>query len=232
MGSYELLDILFAKNVSKFHKILFYIFSVLIFHVAANYPSFAVIGFSLLAVVFLVLSVLSHSQFPELENLVSYQAKSLLGFVYVGLLPSYAYRILNLPNGMIWFMTLLAVVFAGDIMAYIVGILVGKHKINPRLSPKKTWEGSIGGLVGSLTAGYVCSLYLPQIQLSGLLVTALCAGFVAQFGDFFESLLKRVADVKDSGGLMPGHGGVLDRLDGVLFASPVIMIVASLFESF
>jgi phosphatidate cytidylyltransferase len=63
------------------------------------------------------------------------------------------------------------------------------------------------------------------------LVTAICAGFVAQVGDFFESLLKRVADVKDSGGIMPGHGGVLDRLDGVLFAAPIVMIVASLFES-
>jgi phosphatidate cytidylyltransferase len=162
---------------------------------------------------------------------VRYQAASVLGFVYVGLFSSYAYRLLDLNHGLIWFSFLLAVVFAGDIGAYLVGVLIGKHKINPRFSPKKTWEGSIGGLISSLIAGFVYSQFLPQIQLNTLLITALCAGFVAQFGDFFESLIKRVADVKDSGNLMPGHGGVLDRLDGVLFASPLILIVASLSES-
>ncbi len=231
VGGYELTRILLPKESGKFHKILFYLVLLLIFHLAANYAAFAVVAFSLLTVVFLILSILAHGAFNDLGNLVRYQATSVLGFVYVGLLPSYAYRLLDLNHGLFWFFTLLAVVFGGDIGAYLVGVLVGKHKINPRISPKKTWEGSIGGLIGSLIAGYACSLFLPQIQLKTLLVTALCAGFAAQFGDFFESLIKRVVDVKDSGNLMPGHGGVLDRLDGVLFASPIIMIVASLFES-
>jgi len=231
IGGYELIQILLPKNSGRFHKGLFYVLLLLIFHVAANYPSFAVVAFSVLIVLFLVLSLLSHQSFAELEGLVEYQAKAVLGFVYLGLLPSYAYRLLDLNNGMMWFLTLLAVVFTGDVGAYLVGITLGKHKINPRLSPKKTWEGSIGGLAGSLVAGFVCSHFLPQIQLNAILVMAVCAGFVAQFGDFFESLIKRVADVKDSGSLMPGHGGILDRIDGVLFASPVLMLVASLFES-
>lgn len=231
IGGYELIQILLPKGTGKFHKSLFYLILLLIFHVAANYPSFAVVGFATLTVVFWVLSIIAHQGFSELDGLVRYQAKSIMGFVYLGLLPSYAYRLLDLNNGMIWFLTLLAVVFAGDIGAYLVGITLGKHKVNPRLSPKKTWEGSIGGLLGSLAAGWVCSHFLPQIQLNAILVTAVCAGFVAQFGDFFESLIKRVADVKDSGNLMPGHGGILDRIDGVLFASPVLMLVASLFES-
>lgn len=231
IGGHELIQMLLPKSTGLFHKALFYAFLVMIFHVAANYPSFAVIGFSLLSVIFCILSIFAHQAFAELETLVQYQAKSVMGFLYLGLLPSYAYRLLDLNNGLIWFLTLLAVVFAGDIGAYLVGITLGKHKINPRLSPKKTWEGSLGGLLGSLAAGYVCSRFLPEIQLNAILVTAVCAGFVAQFGDFFESLIKRVADVKDSGNLMPGHGGILDRIDGVLFASPVLMLVASLFES-
>lgn len=231
VGGTELINILLPKNTGKFHKILFYLFLVLIFHVSANYPAFAVVAFSIATVLFLVLSLLWDKGFAELPPLVEYQAKSVLGFVYLGLLPSYAYRLLDLNNGLIWFLTLLAVVFAGDIGAYVVGVLIGKHKINPRLSPKKTWEGAMGGLIGSTLAGFACSYFLPQIQVNALLVTAVCAGFVAQFGDFFESLVKRVADVKDSGRIMPGHGGVLDRIDGVLFASPVIMMVASLFEA-
>lgn len=231
VGGFELISILLPKSTGKFHKALFYVMLLLIFHVAANYPAFAVVAFAVITVLFLVLSLLGQQQFPELETLIQYQAKSVLGFVYLGLLPSYAYRLFDLNNGLIWFLTLLGVVFAGDIGAYLVGVLIGKHKINPRLSPKKTWEGALGGLIGSSIAGFACSYFLPQIQVNALLVTALCAGLVAQFGDFFESLMKRVADVKDSGHLMPGHGGVLDRIDGVLFASPVIMMVASLFEA-
>jgi phosphatidate cytidylyltransferase len=231
VGGYELIQILLPKGTGKFHKILFYIILLLIFHIAANYPAFAVTAFALLTVIFWVMSILSHQGFAELDNIIGYQAKAVMGFVYLGLLPSYAYRLLGLNHGLIWFLTLLAVVFAGDTGAYIIGLTFGKHKINPRLSPKKTWEGSVGGLLGSLLAGYVCSHFLPDIQIYAILITSVCAGFVAQFGDFFESLIKRVADVKDSGSVMPGHGGILDRIDGVLFASPVLMIVASLFES-
>jgi phosphatidate cytidylyltransferase len=231
IGGYELIQILLPKGTGKFHKVLFYVILLLIFHMAANYPSFTVVAFAVLTVIFWVLSVLTHQGFAELDGLVRYQAKAVMGFVYLGLLPSYAYRLLDLSHGLVWFVTLLAVVFAGDTGAYLVGILAGKHKINPRLSPKKTWEGSFGGLLGSLAAGFVCSRFLPDIQVNAILITSVCAGFVAQFGDFFESLIKRVADVKDSGSLMPGHGGILDRIDGVLFASPILMLVASLFES-
>jgi phosphatidate cytidylyltransferase len=231
VGAYELVQILLPAGIPRFHRVLFYLLAVLIFHLAANYPSFALFGFVLLTILFLVLSVLMHEGFPELEGLLKYQARSILGFVYIGLLPSFAYRLLELPHGLLWFASLLLIVFAGDIGAFAAGALVGRHKINPRLSPKKTWEGALGGLAGSLVMGYACSYFLPHISLTSLLATALSTGFVAQIGDFFESLIKRVADVKDSGKLMPGHGGVLDRLDGVFFASPIIMIVASLFES-
>lgn len=231
VGGVELIEILFPPKTSGVHKSLFYVFLIFIFHFATHYPSSIALGFSLFTILFLIISLLTHRGFDELENLVLYQAKSILGFVYVGLLPSYAYRLLDLNNGLTWFVSLLAIVFAGDVMAYLSGVVLGRHKITPRLSPKKSWEGAVGGLLGSLLAGYGCSYFLPDASPAGLMLTAVLAGLIAQFGDFFESLLKRVADVKDSGTLMPGHGGVLDRLDGVLFASPVLLLAASLFEA-
>jgi phosphatidate cytidylyltransferase len=167
----------------------------------------------------------------ELTSLSSLQAKSLLGFFYIGLLPVFADHLIHLQHGGIWFLTLLGVVFAGDSMAYVFGMAWGKHKIMPSISPKKTLEGAAGGLLGSLIAALIANIFLPHIPLFAICAMGLLAGAVGQFGDFFESLLKRVADVKDSGSLMPGHGGVLDRLDGVIFAAPFVYLTASLFEA-
>lgn len=231
VGMYELLGILFPKISTLAPKLLCFVFTAVIFHLSAAYPSLALNGIAVLVPLFLVISLLMQNTFADLQDLTAFQAKSILSFVYMGLLPSFAYRLLDLSSGAYWFLMLLGVVFGGDIGAYALGLAFGKHKISPRLSPKKTWEGAVGGLLGSVITGAVCSYILPHVPIATLLVTSLCAGFVAQFGDFFESLLKRVADVKDSGKVMPGHGGVLDRIDGVLFASPVVFLVASLFEA-
>jgi phosphatidate cytidylyltransferase len=100
----------------------------------------------------------------------------------------------------------------------------------PQISPKKTIEGSIGGLFGSCLAAGLFHLKLPHIPLPALICLGFAVGLVGQMGDLFESMLKRVANQKDSGSLMPGHGGVLDRLDGVLFAAPVMFAGVSLLE--
>ncbi len=231
VGAYELANILLPKSISKLHKFLFFLTAILNFHTATHYPSVAMIAISIFIVIFFTLGILTHKYFLNLDDLLSYQTRSVAGFIYISLLPSYAYRILELSHGLIWFGVLLASVFAGDIGAYIMGTLAGRNKILPRLSPNKTWEGAFGGLLGSVAAGYAYSNLLPHVPLFGLLAIALFAGVVAQAGDFFESLIKRTAGVKDSGWIMPGHGGALDRIDGVLFASPVVMIAASLFEA-
>ena len=129
-----------------------------------------------------------------------------------------------------WFFGLLGFVFTGDTCAYLAGSKFGKHSFFPALSPKKTVEGSLGGLLGSALAAVVFHFFVPQFSLPFLILLSLVVGFVGQMGDFFESLLKRVANQKDSGSLMPGHGGVLDRIDGVLFAAPLMYLGASLFE--
>ena len=111
----------------------------------------------------------------------------------------------------------------GDSAAYYVGSSWGKRKLYPEVSPKKSIEGALGGLAGSLAGAVVFKLlWFPDLPLIHCLVVALFAAVLAQLGDLFESLLKRSFGVKDSGMIIPGHGGILDRLDSILFAAPVL----------
>jgi phosphatidate cytidylyltransferase len=148
--------------------------------------------------------------------------KQVLGIVYIPLLLSFLIMIRREPDGMTWIYFLLAIIFAGDISAYYVGSYLGRHKLNPAVSPGKTIEGAIGGLVGNLLAGAVgIYFFLPTLSWAIGIVFFLGVGIAGQVGDLFESELKRSSSIKDSGGLLPGHGGFLDRIDALLFASPV-----------
>ncbi len=132
----------------------------------------------------------------------------------------------GIPKGHFWLLTALMVVWAADSGAYFVGRHFGKHKLSPRISPNKTIEGLIGGMVAGVTAGVLMSLAAGATidQLPAIALVALVATLFSVIGDLFESLLKRHAGVKDSGHLIPGHGGVLDRLDGVLAALPAFAL--------
>jgi phosphatidate cytidylyltransferase len=119
-----------------------------------------------------------------------------------------------------------ALIWANDTGAYLTGIAIGKHKIWPSISPKKTWEGFIGGLLVSIVIAFVLNKWAALelfsfIQLLGL---ALITGLFGVFGDFIESAIKRNANIKDSGNLLPGHGGILDRIDSLLCVSPFVFI--------
>jgi phosphatidate cytidylyltransferase len=125
------------------------------------------------------------------------------------------------PNGKWLLLFALAITWAADTTAYFVGRAMGKHPLAPHISPKKTWEGSIGGIVGSLIIGYVAKFFVP-IPLGHLLAMAFVANVAGQMGDLLESAYKRSAGVKDSGSLLPGHGGVLDRIDALVLCFPVV----------
>jgi phosphatidate cytidylyltransferase len=127
-----------------------------------------------------------------------------------------------------WILFVLGVVWCGDTGAYFVGRAIGRHKLHPRVSPKKTIEGAIGGLAGSVGGAFalVAVLDLPIDPLKTVFV-ALVGGAVAQLGDLTESLVKRACGVKDSGAILPGHGGMLDRIDGVLLALPFFYLALS-----
>lgn len=180
------------------------------------------------SIYFLTIVLFNVTSRRDLPTAVQLQGAGLMGFLYVGLFPALALRLLKFEQGDVWFFGLLAIVFAGDTMAYITGRFFGKHKLFEAVSPKKTVEGAIGGLIGSALAGVVIAQFLPKEASSWMMIAAATiTGAFAQIGDLHESLLKRVADVKDSGSIMPGHGGSLDRLDGVLFAAPVYFSLVS-----
>jgi phosphatidate cytidylyltransferase len=120
-------------------------------------------------------------------------------------------------------------VWFGDTAAYYVGKTVGAHPLAPRVSPKKTVEGCVGGFLGNMAAAFVGQkLLLPAAPLAHLLVISLVLGAFSQIGDLSESAMKRSAGIKDSSNLLPGHGGMLDRIDGVLFASPPLLTYLSI----
>ena len=145
------------------------------------------------------------------------------GICWLGLLPGFYVSMRYQENGAILIALAFAAVSSGDIGAYYGGSLLGRHPLAPKLSPKKTIEGTVFGLAASaIGAAVVAHFWLPTATWTTGLLVGLVLGVVGQAGDLFESSVKRTAAVKDSSTLLPGHGGVLDRLDGLLFGGPVL----------
>jgi phosphatidate cytidylyltransferase len=166
----------------------------------------------------------------NLEDLLASLFRAQMGLMYCAVFPSFAFALMEKSFG--WFFYLLVIVFSGDICAYFFGRAFGNRKIFPHVSPNKSWAGVGGGLFGSmLGAGIYASIYF-QYSLPWVISLAAVVGLGAQMGDYFESLLKRVRKVKDSGRLMPGHGGILDRLDGIYFAAPLVFMMTQILERF
>lgn len=184
---------------------------------------------ALASCLFLALSIVRIETKSSLIVMAKTQYSALVGFVYVALFPSWVVKTLLFEHGMTWFLFLLSIVFAGDSMALIVGKYKGSKKLLEAVSPKKTVEGALGGLLGSSLAAIVFWIFwLRTYSLPELMLISILTGIFAQIGDLFESLLKRIANVKDSGGIMPGHGGLLDRVDGVYFAGPIFYVLLEL----
>lgn len=126
-------------------------------------------------------------------------------------------------------MGIFLIIWMYDSMAYVFGSMFGKHKICTRISPKKSWEGLIGGAVFAVVMAFINAVLFHELSLVNWIVIALLIVTFGTSGDFFESKLKREAGVKDSGNILPGHGGLLDRFDTMLFAAPVIFVWITLF---
>lgn len=152
-----------------------------------------------------------------------------LGAVYVGGLLSTYPRTLLLPRGEHWVLLGILAVAAGDTMAYFTGRAIGRRKLAPAVSPNKTVEGAVGGLLGSVgCAVFYAHGFLPGESAGYAAAAGAAVGIFGQAGDLFESLVKRAAGVKDSGTILPGHGGILDRADGILAAGPILYLFAAL----
>jgi phosphatidate cytidylyltransferase len=149
------------------------------------------------------------------------------GPIYVGSL-AHVLLLHQLPHGGAWVLLSMFLAWLSDTFAYFAGVFFGKHKLYPKLSPKKTVEGSLGGLLGSVVGALALSAtLLPELRTLDAVLLAIVAGALGQAGDLFESLLKRSTGVKDSGAILPGHGGLLDRVDALIFTSMTTWLYAS-----
>ncbi len=146
-----------------------------------------------------------------------------LGIYYVALLFAFQVAIRMSADGKYWLVFMYLVIWASDTGAYYAGTNLGKHKLYPKISPQKSVEGLIGGVLAAMAAAHLCRVwFLPVLTVKEATVLGFVLVVAGTLGDFVESLLKRSAGVKDSGNIIPGHGGVLDRMDSMLFAAPVL----------
>jgi phosphatidate cytidylyltransferase len=159
------------------------------------------------------------SLFGELgAHLVGRMAMTGFGVLWVAVGFSYLLLVRGLKHGMALTILVLVCTIMSDTLAFFVGKAIGRHKMAPHISPGKTVEGALGGLVGAVIAALIVRIYSPWLPTKDAMVLGLIVGVVGQWGDLFESTLKRDFRVKDSGRMLPGHGGVLDRFDSLLFA--------------
>lgn len=202
-------------------QILSAIFGIILFVVASRismFSPFFLLVFLLGFVVCCIVELFRHTP-ARIDNIAYF----LLGQVYIAMPICLMYKILSYNH--ILLLALFVIIWASDTFAYLAGSLFGKHKLSPSISPNKSWEGVVGGLIGALLTALVFYLIVSapttcklSASLIHWLIFALIIVVFGTLGDLLESLLKRTAGVKDSGHIMPGHGGLLDRLDSVIFA--------------
>ncbi len=179
--------------------------------------------FPFFVIALFILSILFMATSDDLSSATSKMGRALFGILYVGFLLAHVSLIRNMTNGRLWVLLLVVTVWAGDIFALLIGSFFGRHKLYPKISPNKTFEGLGGAMVGSIIVALIFSMiFIPRLERVPCILLAIGLGFLGQFGDFTESMLKRGAQVKDSGTLIPGHGGMLDRVDSFLFSAPFL----------
>lgn len=187
-----------------------------------HYPVYSIYGFYFVI-------VLISELYRQKTNALNNWAYFILGQILVALPFALLNYILFIDK---WQPVLLLSVFVtiwiNDSGAYIIGVTFGRHRLFERISPKKSWEGFIGGASAALLSGYAFSLLIPQISLINWFIFSEIIVVFGTFGDLIESLMKRTLEVKDSGNVIPGHGGLLDRFDSMLLAAPMVYIYLSL----
>lgn len=175
---------------------------------------------------FFVLVGLIISRYQDLDDPFMFLSRSALGIIYIGFCGAHLILLRHEPYGMNWLLWLTGITVGSDSFAYYIGRLLGKRKLCPAVSPGKTVAGFVGGLVGSVLVAVLLSevLFVDHNPVVMGLAAALlsCVGVL---GDLCESVIKRAMAVKDSGSILPGHGGILDRIDSLLFTTPVLFVL-------
>jgi phosphatidate cytidylyltransferase len=172
-----------------------------------------------------LVALISMFQFKSDRSVLALIVRQLQGIIYIPVSLGFLVLIREGHSGTVWIFLLLAIIFAGDTGAFYVGSYLGRHKLCPAISPGKTIEGAIGGLTANLVVGAIGkAFFLPDLPWSLSVLFFLAVGIAGQLGDLFESEMKRSSNIKDSSNILPGHGGILDRIDALLFASPVAYV--------
>ncbi|MBP7215767.1 MAG: phosphatidate cytidylyltransferase [Candidatus Omnitrophica bacterium] len=179
-----------------------------------------------LIVIALLLLILMQFRRRENSGLIVGISTTMFGILYVAWFLSFLIKLRYLENGVALFATVLLVTKLGDMGAYFVGVRFGKTPLLARISPKKSVEGAVGGLMFSILGAIACRPFF-MLPLLHMAVIGLCLGILGQLGDLSESLMKRDCQVKDSGTLFPGLGGILDAIDSLLFTAPVFYFYMS-----
>jgi phosphatidate cytidylyltransferase len=221
IGMHEFFSVIKEKKINALTYVS-YILCIVYYILLDNSMSFHTVVLLLVAAVFIMLCI------PVIDvkyNFIDISA-TIFGFVYIGVFFSFIVLVNNKTYGnyLIWLIFISS--WLCDTTAYYVGRYFGKNKLCPKVSPKKTIEGALGGLLGSAAAcgifGFIVRMLGVNIQLIHFIIIGLICGVFCQFGDLAASSIKRHVNVKDYSNLIPGHGGILDRFDSILFASVVV----------
>jgi len=229
-GLYEFFK-LDSKNIFPKGFVYIGIFSgILLPHITYFYRPTGGLWEALFFIVVLISLFITQFTRKENHNAVALIALTLFGVFYVGWFFTFLVKIRFLEDGHNLVAYLLTVTKSGDIGAYLIGSRFGRHYLIPRISPKKTVEGAIGGFLFSVASGFISWLFfgLNWIPFWAILASSIIIGVFAQLGDLSESLLKRDYQVKDSGFYLPGLGGILDVIDSILFTAPIFYIFLTL----
>lgn len=202
-------------------------YNILIYFSLDDYLQLLFIGFLL---ILMVVYVIAYPLY-RIEQVMTV----FFGLFYVAIMLSYIYRVAALEDGAILVWLIFIGAWGSDTCAYAVGILLGKHKMAPRLSPKKSVEGCVGGVIGAALIGYIYALILGD-KIVGLTnprvlfaIIGASSSVISQIGDLAASAIKRNYNIKDYGKLIPGHGGILDRFDSIIFTAPIVYYLAVFF---
>jgi len=191
---------------------------------ASLWGSFAVISSLFLAL--LILIIVTVVAYPSLENGLLFVSRFWFGIFYISFCSAHLILLRALPQGIYWLLVLTAITAASDSGAYYVGRALGKAKLYPALSPGKTRAGAVGGIIGGMLGGLVvAAFFIKGANLPIIALLSLILSIIGIIGDLIESLIKRVSGVKDSGQILPGHGGLLDRCDSLLLTAPALYYI-------
>ncbi len=227
VGYWEFLKVFHLEN--KAPGIWGLLFVVLYYGTVYFGDAFQMAGPLLLVLFLMVLMAIYVITFPKYKT--DEITASFFGLIYVAVMLSFLYQTRTVPiegkNTPIVYFLIFICSWGCDTCAYAVGMLIGKHKMAPILSPKKSIEGGIGGIVGAALLGAIYGLIF-DLDIRGCVILCAAGGVVSQIGDLAASAIKRNHDIKDYGHLIPGHGGILDRFDSVIFTAPLIYMLTLL----